>query len=201
MSDAPGVRVNLVGFTKFEKAVVDGANAGLRSRVLGDVFKQWAARYRGFAQERFDTYSKGGGNWAPLALSTIEGRRKGKRKNTIRSSLARDTAHGGRLVSAGGSFSILRDTGLLYAALTPEFRGLPGQLQEAIKGGVTVGFGGPGRHKGSTKATLAEIASYHQEGGGRLPKREIIVAPSEEIQQKMVDDLERGIRRLLTDFF
>lgn len=195
MPNAPGVRVDLVAFSRFQKNVLDSLSEGRRGQVLGTVFKQWAARYRGFAQERFDAFSKGAGDWVPLALSTVQGRRKGKGK-TKRMSLARDTSRGGRLVSAGGAFSILRDTGLLFAALTPEFQAKPGQLEVGIPFGVRVGIGGPGKPPDG-KATLADIAGFHQTGGGRLPKREIIVPPNENVQVAMAGDLENAIRKLL----
>lgn len=132
--------------------------------------KQWAARYRGFVQERYDRYSKGGGNWPPLKPSTIARRRK-------RSSV------------------ILRDKGILFAAVTPEFTGQPGAIEENIPFGVRVGYGGSAIHAG-TRTTIADIASFHQEGGPNLPKREIIVQPDDKTFTGMVSDAQRAVNAL-----
>ncbi len=143
-----------------------------------DALKKWAARYRSFAQLRFDRFSKGGGNWKPLAPSTLRRRRKGKRKNVRKA-------------------TILRDTGTLFAALDPTFTSRPGQLETNIPFGVTVGYGGPGRHpKG--RATIADIASFHQEGGPHLPKRELIVGPDSKTLTAMADDMITAFRKLTT---
>lgn len=136
-------------------------------------FKQWGAVYRSFASERFDTYSKGGGNWKPLSPQTIARRRKGS---------------GTGLVAA-----ILVDTAILKNALAPNLI-KPGRFDEKIKGGIRVGYGGPDKHKGST-FTIARLARMHHEGKGRLPKREIIVEPDHKTVVKMIDVMEVAIRR------
>jgi len=66
--------------------------------------------------------------------------KKRKKINTQdRSSLARDTKNGGKLVSAGGIVSILRDTGTLFNALTV---GGVGNKVTDIRNGVSFGFSG-----------------------------------------------------------
>jgi hypothetical protein len=58
---------------------------------------------------------------------------------------------------------------------------------------VLVGFGGPSRHGTSTSgATIADIAGFHQEGNPRLPQREIIVPPTQEVIQAMAADAARN---------
>lgn len=90
--------------------------------------------------------------------------------------------------------SILRDTGILFAALDPTFTSRPGQLEKGIPFGVTVGYGGPGRHpKG--RATIADIASFHQEGGPHLPKRELIVVPDGKTLDAMANDMVVAFRK------
>jgi len=69
--------------------------------------------------------------------------------------------------------AVLRDTGLLLAALSPSWTGKPGAKQKNTRDGVIVGFGGPARH-GNSRASIADIASFHQVGAGVLPVREII---------------------------
>lgn len=41
---------------------------------IGRALLSWSTIYRAFARERFDAYSRGGGNWPPLADSTIRSR-------------------------------------------------------------------------------------------------------------------------------
>jgi len=132
------------------------------------VFKQWAVRYRSFAQDRFDRASKGDGTWERLSPVTIARRRK-------------------------GSSTILRDTGTLFAALAPTWSAPPGSINELIDGGVRVGFGGSASHPEGF-ATIAQIASYHQVGGGRLPRREIIVQPTSNVIDAFASDLERALK-------
>lgn len=169
--------------------------------------KQWGRRYRSFAQERFDKFSKGGGDWQKLADSTIAFRK--------RTTKARRGWKGPR------KYTILRDTNILYNALSPLFSGKPGQYQEDIPFGIRVGYGGPARHpikKAKTKkgrarqkwgkggffragprmstATVADIAGFHQVGGGHLPKREIIVQPDQQTIDGCVEDMMRGLETL-----
>lgn len=165
------VKVNLKPLKRFIRAVSQDLRLS-GSGPIRKAIKQWAVRYRSFVRERFDKFSKGGGDWKPLSKRTLAGRRKGK---------------GVGLVAA-----ILRDTGTLMAALQPTFTRKPGALERDIPFGVRVGFGGPARHKGG-KATIADIASFHQEGKGRLPKREIIVDPSRGVLNAMASDMERAL--------
>lgn len=112
--------------------------------------KKIGAIYRSFVQERYSRLSRGGGEWPDLAASTKKARRKAT------------------------TFSILIDTGLLFAAINPVLG--VGGIEETRGSAVRLGFGGPGKYP-SGNATIADIASFHQAGGGRLPKREIIVTP------------------------
>ncbi len=173
------VKVNLEPLKRFGASVSAGMSGG--TGPIRDAFVQWAARYRGFVRERFDKYSKGGGDWPPLAESTKR-KRRGPRKG-----------HKG-----SRSFSILRDTGTLFNALTPTFTAAPGQLQENIPFGIRVGYGGPAKHP-SGAASIADLAAFHQTGAGRLPKREIIVAPDARTLAAMAGDMERGIARAIRE--
>jgi hypothetical protein len=173
---ASNVRVDLKPLDRFAAEV----KRDLRSTGNGPVrraIRQWAARYRSFVQQLFDNNSKGGGGWASLAASTKARRRKARR---------------GRVRGVARSFSILRDTGLLFAALTPTWTRKPGAIQQDIPFGVRAGYGGPARHPGG-KASIADIAGFHQTGAGRLPKREIIVDPDQRTLDAMADDMERGL--------
>lgn len=168
------VRVDLGPLRKFE-AAVGRADGPVRAAM-----KQWAARYRGFLQERFVKFSRGGGDWKPLAESTLARRRKGRGSSRF----------------AAGTVAILRDTGTLFASLDPVFRSAPGQLEKQDSFGVDVGFGGPQLHPSGQGVTVADVASFHQTGGPRLPKREIVVDPDARTLAAMKTDMERALRRL-----
>lgn len=162
---AKDVKVNL--------AVLKRVAAEIPNRV----FRVWAMMYRSFIQLRYDRFSKGGGNWKPLSKATLAARR---RKGTRR----RKKFKAGASTSLSMRPAILRDTGVMFNALSPEFRRRPGQLQKQLPSAILVGYGGPHRHPGG-KATIADIASFHQTGEGRLPKREIIVDPDRETLDDM----------------
>ena len=171
----PDVKLNLKPLRRLKDGVSNGLRNPSEQNPVRDAIKQWAARYRSFVQLRFDKFSKGSGNWKPLALSTIRRRRKGKGK--------------------GRRASILRDTNTLFTVLNPTFTNRPGQLQKNIPFGVTVGYGGPGRYPGG-KATVVDIASFHQKGSRFLPKREIIVQPDGKTLRAMADDMITAFRKL-----
>lgn len=116
--------------------------------------KKIGAIYRSFAKERYSRLSRGGGEWKSLSQRTKNARRGGKKK--------------------GATFAILIDTGLLFNVLNPVLA--PGAIQETRGSAVRLGFGGPSAYPDG-KATIADIASFHQFGAGKLPKREIIVEP------------------------
>jgi hypothetical protein len=158
------VNVDLSGLQRYSEQIDDG-----NSKLWARIGKTWAFRMRAFLQRRFNLYSKGGGDWPPLAESTVAGRRKGRGK---------------------GNQAILRDTSMLFAALTPNFVGAPGALEESIPFGVKIGYGGPGAYPDG-RATVADVASFHQAGNERLPQRQIIVGPDSEIEERMAKDAAR----------
>lgn len=258
--------IDLSGLRQFVNTV-DAQLNGQASGPVAVALKQWGFRYRSFVQERFDTFSKGGGDWPALALSTIRKRRKGpnaqptekvtvkekkkvtarkKKKLTLikrakkalktlgkkalkqvkkrlgikkkkgintkrrkgkpnrfvaqRSSLARvGTKDHYKLVDAGGVYSILRDTNLMFQALDPIFTSRPGSFQGQITDGIEVGFGGPARQPGSKHATIADIASYHQIGNRHLPQRKIIVEPPQNVTDAMTGDMQVAINKLINN--
>ncbi len=165
------VKVDLKPLEKFADSIHKGLQNN--SGPIRKAYKQWAARYRSFVQERFDRFGKGG-EWQDLAPST-----KRRRRGTI--------------------FTILRDTSTMFGALDTLFSGQPGALEKKIPFGIRVGFGGPGRHKSGGKATIADIARFHQEGVGRLPQRLIIVDPDQRTVDGMAGDMLRAVETLRRD--
>jgi len=181
------VLLDVRGFDRFRRRFERGlrGNAG----PIDDMFKKWGRRYLTFARRRFVRMSRGG--WKPLAPSTIRARRgpesTRRKKARRRVGTAKTTTRVG-----AGKVAILRDTGTLLAALTV---GRPGNLFKRIPYGVRVGFGGPSRHpKG--KATIADIAGFHNQGKGKLPKREIIVKPDARTVQGMRRDTLTAARKV-----
>jgi hypothetical protein len=154
----------------------------LLEKVPRSVYNQWAARYRSFAQERFVKFSRGKGTWPPLAPSTIARRRKGRGR--------RRDAQGRAIGKRARVVAILRDTGTLFAALDVHFTRNPGQLQKDLPHGVQVGFGGPGKHP-KAPMSVADLASIHHFGLGRVPARPIIVDPPNKVLNQMSTDVAR----------
>lgn len=133
------------------------------------VFTQWGVRYLTWTQRRYRKNAAGGGQWPALKPATIA-RRRGE----------------------GKGVRILIDTKTLLGALTP---GRPGNLFKFITGGVRVGFGGPSRHPGG-KATIRDIAVFHQKGKGHLPKRQILHEPDSNLVRAMMLDLKRAVKKI-----
>ena len=162
------VKINMEGLKRFRSRLSDDIRGSSNGPVRA-AFRQWAARYRAFIQERF--HAKGNGSWRGLDKKTKN--RKGR---------------------GGESAAILIDTGTILNAMRPTF-GKPGGIQQDVPFGITVGYGTPARHpKGS--ATIADIAHFHHSGAGNLPVREIIVPPSAAVQRQMAEDMNRALIRL-----
>lgn len=138
-------------------------------------FKQASAQeYRGFLFERFDKFSRGGGNWK----HTKRFRQQPKRR-------------GGQFKLAGGRKGanlILRDTHTLYRALTPVYSKRPGQYQALSGNRIIVGIKG-GKHP-KFKGGVGRLAAIHHFGKGRMPKRTIMVMPPRDMQRKWARDLK-----------
>ncbi len=162
---------------------------------IRDMYTKWGARTQRFNEERFDRFSIGGGDWAPLALSTIRARSKANAANQFsasRQSLARITQRTTddrpayrnanfvtkRLVSAGRTVSILKDTGILRNALKI---GAPGSTFEMIPGGFEYGIAGQEQHASKPKTggsgnVAATVAVMNRAGkavgrGGPTPSK------------------------------
>ena len=264
-----GISMNLKGL----EAYTSRLNAALDNPLGGElapVFNQWGQRYRAFIQKRFVIHSKGGGDWAPLALRTILARRSGgpkgqtiwqalikrrakslqvsygktkkqnfefgdkymyvdkptktpRKKSTLLDSVKKlrgskskkkqlkstlKTAVGmvsrSKIKASGKSktpkgqmnvrIGMLRDTGTMFLALAPVLNTSGGAMQTGFPGGIKLGFEG-GTHPGKG-VTVAQLALIHNNGSSKLPKRQIIVEPDDNLQTLMVADLERGIKKL-----
>jgi len=165
------------------------------------MYNRWAARYRGWASERFDRLSKsgGGGEWPDLKDATKRARRQGSAKKIKGLHGAAKAAHKKKLAKGGGKYSILRDTDDLYAVLNAATGAVAGRTESIVPFGIMVGYGGPAGHKGATGLSIAELAEVHQEGRGNVPARPIIVDPPESLQQTMARDGDVMVREVIRE--
>ena len=102
MSDSPHVTVNIGPLIHFAEQVRGALDRG--DGPLGEVvMKKWPALMRAFWKERFDRLSQGGGGeWPPLARSTILARRTGKGKGKKVAELKRGVKGGHEFLVATG---------------------------------------------------------------------------------------------------
>jgi hypothetical protein len=103
------------------------------------------------------------------------------------------------LAAGTENVSILMDTGTLVHALDMKFSQLPGQLNESIPFGIRVGFGGPGREARGGRATVADIAGFHQVGAGHNKVRKIIVPLPDSVKQDMAGYMQSALREIATE--
>lgn len=190
-----GVKLDLNPLLTFSQRLANVAGS-FRAMTL-----RWAARYRGFARARFVRFAQGGGDWPRLAPSTLAARRRRTAKGRLFVTDKKTGKRRKRKFRTGASSllsqapRILWDKGLLLGALRPQFVVGRGQLQEQLRNGIRVGYGGPTKHPNGDGATIADIAHFHQTGEGTVPVREIIVEPDMVTTQGMVRDLEWAVER------
>lgn len=189
------VTVDLSGLKKFQRLIDEGLRG--RSGPIRKAVGTWPEIYGGEMSERFVRMSQGG--WPPLKQSTIERRRHGYRTMTRKGTWSKGKRYGrgkralaAAIASGGGQVMILRDTGTLFNVVGANFVGAPGAMRQDIDYGVRVGFGGPGRHPRG-RASVADIATFHQFGLGRNPRREILVAPQQRTLDTMARAMENGL--------
>jgi hypothetical protein len=151
-------------------------NANSSHTRIKEMYKNWAAIYRGFIHGRFVNYSGGGGDWAPLRPRTV------KRK---------------------GHALILQETRTLINAVDPSMHNAPGSYSRLEGKQFVVGYGGnvihPTTRSGGRSFTIEEIAAFHQNGGGNLPKRRIIVGPDKATVGLVTEEINSAIRDILAE--
>ena len=146
----------------------------------------WTGIKTGKGLVAYDKKKKGLQSQLAKAVST---------RNKNRSSLGRDTKNKGRLVSAGGTVSILQDTGKLFSQLSPEILVLSSTTKTGGKFKAQVTYGGTAAYPNG-KATVTDVMSFHQEGGGKVPRRKILVNPDPKTQGQM----EKSGKRIITEY-
>lgn len=168
------ISYDLSGIGKYRSTVDRGLKTG--TGVIGQAFNKWGDRMQKYLSTRFKVYSKGGGDWPPLASSTVK--RKGHR-------------------------TILVDSGLLRSAVNTRGAGSLFKIDKK-PGGISIDIGGnkkypQGRNRrGQFKkvVSVSDVARYHQEGGAKLPQRKIVVPPNQATINLMTQDLQKAIDRI-----
>lgn len=153
------IAINIGGFSALKQVL---ATPEMR-QMVGHA---WGLMYSSWVRQRFVRYSQGGGTsfkkgwspgsgtgqvagekWAPLAESTLKGRRK-----------------------QGKGAAILRDTNMLFASLA-HIRII---VTNAVGVGFATLAILDSANMYSSGTTVSDVAYYHQHGGGNLPRRVIM---------------------------
>ena len=179
---AAGVTIKLDGLEHVRKRIRDSSGP------VDKMFKQWGRKYLGFIDQRFDKFSKGGGDWAKLDDSTVRRRRKGGKK---RGGINRIKAIASR---TGGKVAILADTGVLKGGLTV---GSAGNMFKRTDKGIRVGFGGFAIHPGS-RMLIRDLAIIHDQGvrEKNIPQRQILVKPDARLRRRLNADLKKMLKTI-----
>jgi len=166
-----GYHVRLPGL----KAWADMFNADggfVKHPEVAALIRDWFTAYQRYLIARYSQYSGGGGDWIPLAASTLERKKRG-----------------------GLLDYILRATDLLYESFALDLvevdiadTGL--YIRVAPGGGTGVSY--PGR-----SISAAEVLFLHQEGTSRMPARPVVVPP----EQQMIDELAQKLEAMLAQIF
>lgn len=139
---------------------------------IRQALQDWGVIYAKFLIKRFYAYSMGAGNWPKLKPATIA---RKKRRGLL--------------------LWILRATDQMFQAFAPEFANKPGSITQQVPFGVRIGFGGGMRWPHSeANMTIAELASIHQLGKGRVPVRKIIVPPDQWTVGLMRDRMKQAVK-------
>lgn len=131
-------------------------------------FEQIQAIYRAFLIQRYRRFSAKQGNWKHLAQSTID--RKGH-----------DT--------------ILVDTTLMFKEFRPVIVRTEGVLHPKNRIGLVIEYGTDAVYPTGQK--VAYIMAIHDQGGGRLPRRKLIVGMDEETARLAAHIVDRQMEAFL----
>lgn len=175
------VRVNTAPLAKLRRDVAS-INAMPPHPAFVDMKTQWLRKVSAYTSRRFANFSKGGGDWPALALSTVRSRTKvegsteslvDKRWNIvsqggrdyrqssdgrlqlIAQARARNTRRGGGVVVTNRRAAILNDTGTLWRSLSID---APGNIADQIAGGVRYGIGGADKAKLRRNLTTQKVS-------------------------------------------
>lgn len=225
----PVITVKIDAMRRFRDSVTAGLGGGGGGKGVapgsassgGSPFDAWRKavekRYSTFVTARFAQFSRGGGDWPALALSTIAARRGPARGrggkgggsgggSGARISMGRETYAGlrrrgvsaydarriaGTLRQTGRTVSILVDTGILMRAVGMNGAG---HRTTRLPNGIQYGFNET-PHRGGV--TVVQLAAYHHFGRGHNPRRPILVEPSAAVVAGMKQDLASAVAKAI----
>lgn len=148
----------------------------LREKTNGPVreaLRDWKRIYWEFINERFATFAAGGGDWPPLSPKTTA-----------------------RKAKLGLDPRILVATRLLEANLDPQFAAKPGEVNDDVPFGVRVSVGSSSDESYPGGKTVREVAMYHQFGGPKLPRRQVVVPPDADARAAMRARMKQALKEL-----
>lgn len=141
--------------------------------IVNTILLEWGQLYRAEMLERFEKLTRGGGEWPYLKFV----RPKNRQAGTV----------------DPRQQNILWDEGFLVGSLQPEIQMAEskGGWQEIRDNTITIGFAKIVKHKRG-HLTVQDIADRHQAGNG-VPQRRILVPPSDELIEKMLQWAEKAL--------
>jgi hypothetical protein len=171
---------NLKGLKKLNRLFSQSGSAS-KSQLLNQIGRVYMA----FISRRYHKYSRGGGDWAPLAPATIRQRRSGSQRQL-----------GVNRLRTGGNVAILVNDALLISALGSAGRPGRGGVLRVRGTKLRVGFSDTAKHAGAG-ITFAALADIHQRGNPRrnLPARPILVEPDQVTIETIRALLRRAVER------
>jgi hypothetical protein len=169
------------------------SRALLHEEVKNKIVRAWSIMYSAWVRQRFETYSKGGGvAWSKGGFGA-EGTSKGEDATTsgeLWPELADSTLE--RRRKQGKGAAILRDTGMLFAALA-NIRVIP--YMSAIGISVIMILDSPQRYP-EAAASIGDVAGFHQNGGGYLPQR--IIMPPLQLNAAVISQVDSWTARFVS---
>lgn len=184
---ADDVTVDMSPLKRFARAFAAGM-AGAPGPI-NDMWLQIGDRILTFWGRRFDIFSAGGGDWAPLTKATKQRKQKraDKGRPSARSRRAIQALRS-RGVAKAGESRILKDTGQLRQALGS---GSKGNVLIRIPNGIRVGIGGEDSHS-DAGMTIGRLAEIHHKGLGHNPKRKIVI---KQLDKETIKGIQTDVKR------
>lgn len=158
------VKVDLRGLQAVRRRIKAG-------QAVDEMYLTWGRRYLAFLREKFRQNRSGGGDWPPLAPSTLKKKTPAPR------------------------LGILHVLGLIFNALRP---GQPGNVLRRVRTGIAAGIEGGPKHPGSG-LTIGQLARIHNDGTEHIPARTIFYPPDATLTKQMQDDARRMAERLIRE--
>lgn len=139
--------------------------------ILQSGLRRAAGEYLDYARQRFQENSRGGGDWPPLAQSTIDARARRQNPGMPLKSVSRSAKN----------FPILFDSGRLYGSL---YSGATENILEVD--GLFARYG-----------TMVPYGKFHRTGTSRMPVRDFAPVVDDPTRDRIHDILAEAVRKTL----